>query len=182
MKKYFRLLTVMLTVILLAGCGNGVGHGASQAAESGEALHETVRQTAAETVPEGRGESLTKESYDDTADSFDWGAAEDAEVPEENAEETDRETDDTLPEDGEYSSKEDVALYIYLYGHLPDNYITTKEAEKLGWPGGSLEPYAPGKCIGGSRFGNYEGLLPEKEGRSYTEDHYQSFELLYGEE
>ena len=141
MKKYFRLLTVMLTVILLAGCGNG-GHGASQAAESGEALHETVRQTAAETVPE----------------------------------------DDTLPEDGEYSSKEDVALYIYLYGHLPDNYITKQEAEKLGWPGGSLEPYAPGKCIGGSRFGNYEGLLPEKEGRSYTEDHYQSFELLYGEE
>lgn len=142
MKKYFRLLTVMLTVILLAGCGNGVGHGASQAAESGEALHETVRQTAAETVPE----------------------------------------DDTLPEDGEYSSKEDVALYIYLYGHLPDNYITKQEAEKLGWPGGSLEPYVPGKCIGGSRFGNYEGRLPEKEGRSYTEDHYQSFELLYGEE
>ena len=63
--------------------------------------------------------------------------------------------------------------------------------------------------IGGSRFGNYEGLLPESEGRSYyecdigtrgaasrgaqrlvysndglvyyTADHYESFELLYGE-
>ncbi len=35
--------------------------------------------------------------------------------------------------------------------------------------GGSLEPFAPGKCIGGSRFGNYEGLLPKKEGRVYTE-------------
>ena len=116
----------------------------------------------------------------------------------------------TLPEDGTYTTKEDVALYIHLYGHLPDNFLTKKEAEKLGWPGGSLEPYAPGKCIGGSRFGNYEGLLPEKEGRSYTEcdidtlgasrrgakrivfsndgliyyteDHYKSFELLYGEE
>ena len=116
----------------------------------------------------------------------------------------------TLPEDGTYTTKEDVALYIHLYGHLPDNFLTKKEAEKLGWPGGSLEPYAPGMCIGGSRFGNYEGLLPEAESRTYTEcdidtlgaekrgakrivfsndgliyyteDHYKSFELLYGEE
>ena len=114
-----------------------------------------------------------------------------------------------LPEDGSYTSKEDVALYIHLYGHLPLNFITKKEAEKLGWKGGSLEPYAPGMCIGGSRFGNYEELLPQKDGRSYTEcdidtlgadkrgakrivfsndgliyyteDHYASFELLYGE-
>lgn len=119
-------------------------------------------------------------------------------------------TEDMLSEDGTYTSKEDVSLYLYLYGHLPDNFITKKEAEKLGWSGGSLEPYAPGMCIGGNRFGNYEGLLPEKEGRTYTEcdidtlgadkrgakrivfsndgliyyteDHYESFELLYGEE
>lgn len=114
-----------------------------------------------------------------------------------------------MPEDGSYTSKEDVALYIHLYGHLPPNFITKKEAEALGWKGGSLEPYAPGMCIGGNRFGNYEELLPIKEGRSYTEcdidtlgadkrgakrivfsndgliyyteDHYKSFELLYGE-
>ncbi len=103
-----------------------------------------------------------------------------------------------------------MALYIHVYGHLPSNFITKKEAEKLGWSGGSLESYAPGMCIGGDRFGNYEGLLPKKAGRSYTEcdidtlgkksrgakrivfsndgliyytdDHYASFELLYGEE
>ena len=116
----------------------------------------------------------------------------------------------SISEDGIYTSKEDVALYIYQYGHLPDNFMTKKEAEKLGWEGGSLDPYAPGMCIGGNRFGNYEGLLPEEEGRTYTEcdidtlgaekrgakrivfsndgliyyteDHYESFELLYGEE
>lgn len=116
----------------------------------------------------------------------------------------------TLPEDGTYTTKDDVALYIHLYGHLPDNFITKKEAQNLGWSGGSLEPYAPGKCIGGSHFGNYEGVLPEADGRSYTEcdintlgaksrgaerivfsndgliyytnDHYESFTLLYGEE
>ena len=115
-----------------------------------------------------------------------------------------------IDEDGTYDSKDDVALYIETYGHLPSNYITKKEAQDLGWEGGSLEPYAPGKCIGGTHFGNYEGLLPEADGREYTEcdintlgkdsrgaerivfsndgliyytgDHYQSFELLYGEE
>ncbi len=34
--------------------------------------------------------------------------------------------------------------YLYLYGHLPPNFIAKKEAEALGWEGGSLEPYAPG--------------------------------------
>ena len=115
-----------------------------------------------------------------------------------------------IDEDGTYDSKDDVALYIETYVHLPSNYITKKEAQALGWEGGSLEPYAPGKCIGGTHFGNYEGLLPEDDGREYTEcdintlgkdsrgaerivfsndgliyytgDHYQSFELLYGEE
>lgn len=114
-----------------------------------------------------------------------------------------------IDETGEYDQKDDVALYIDTYGKLPGNYITKKEAKKLGWQGGELEPYAPGKSIGGDRFGNYEEALPEKDGRIYTEcdidtrgkkrgakrivfsndgliyyteDHYESFELLYGEE
>ena len=115
-----------------------------------------------------------------------------------------------IEEDGTYTTKEDVARYIHTYGHLPENFITKKQAQALGWEGGSLEPYAPGKCIGGSRFGNYEGILPEKDGRTYTEcdidtlgaekrggkrivfsndgliyyteDHYETFELLYGED
>lgn len=73
----------------------------------------------------------------------------------------------TVKESGHYTSKEDVALYIHLYGHLPDNFITKKQAQTLGWNGGSLEPYSPGSSIGGDRFGNYEGLLPK--GRTYTE-------------
>lgn len=117
--------------------------------------------------------------------------------------------EDSLPENGSYTTKEDVALYIHTYGHLPDNFITKRQAQDLGWSGRSLEPYAPGMCIGGDRFGNYEGLLPEAEGRRWTEcdidtlmagsrggerivfsndgliyytgDHYESFELLYGE-
>lgn len=119
-------------------------------------------------------------------------------------------TEALLDKDGTYTSKDDVALYIYQYGELPSNFITKAEARKLGWDGGSVEDYAPGKCIGGDFFGNYEGLLPEKDGREYTEcdidtlgkssrgakriifsndgliyytsDHYETFTLLYGEE
>ncbi|MBO4355977.1 MAG: ribonuclease [Clostridia bacterium] len=109
--------------------------------------------------------------------------------------------------DGVYTSKDDVALYIHTYGKLPSNFIKKAEAEALGWGGGSLEPYAPGKCIGGDYFGNYEGVLPKVEGRTYTEcdidtlgqssrgakrivfsndgyiyyteDHYETFTLIY---
>ena len=125
------------------------------------------------------------------------------------AAETDAEGNPLLDESGSYYQKDEVALYIHQYGKLPGNYITKREAEDLGWSGGSVESYAPGKVIGGSKFGNYEGLLPKKKGRQYyecdidtlkkkrgakrivfsndgliyyTEDHYESFELLYGEE
>lgn len=74
-----------------------------------------------------------------------------------------------IDEDGYYYSKDDVALYIYTYGHLPDNFITKKKAQELGWNGGSLERYKKGFAIGGDRFGNYEGILPKKSGRVYTE-------------
>ncbi len=116
----------------------------------------------------------------------------------------------TLDVDGTYTTADDVALYIYLYDELPDNFITKSEARELGWTGGGLEDYAPGMCIGGDKFGNYEGLLPKEKGRSYTEcdintlgedsrgaerivfsndglifytdDHYESFVLLYDED
>ncbi len=98
-----------------------------------------------------------------------------------------------------------MALYLHTYGKLPSNFITKKEAKKLGWSGGNVEDYAPGKAIGGDYFGNYEGLLPTdksyhecdigtigKKSRGakriiysddgyiyYTGNHYESFELLY---
>lgn len=130
--------------------------------------------------------------------------------PEESAPPAQQSPELTVAEDGWYSSKEEVALYLHLFGHLPDNYVTKRQAQDAGWSGGSVEDYTgQGTAIGGSRFGNYEGLLPEADGRTYqecdidtvgassrgakrivfsndgliyyTEDHYASFELLYGE-
>ena len=113
-----------------------------------------------------------------------------------------------LAEDGWYYSRDDVALYLHTYNHLPTNYLTKNEAEALGWNNkeGNLWDVADGCCIGGNRFGNYEGKLPEKSGRTrhecdvnyqggyrgsdrllystdgliyYTEDHYSTFTQLY---
>ena len=115
-------------------------------------------------------------------------------------------TESPVDEDGVYDSRDEVALYLHLFGHLPANYITKKEAKALGWNSGGLEKYAPGKCIGGDRFGNYEGLLPDgvsyhecdidtlgakSRGAKrivygdngaiyYTDDHYKTFTELYG--
>ena len=117
--------------------------------------------------------------------------------------------DAPIDEDGWYTDKDDVALYLWTYHHLPDNFMTKSQAKNLGWESGSVEKYAPGCAIGGDRFGNYEGLLPKGKsyiecdigtvGKSsrgacrivyatdfsaiyYTDDHYESFTLLYGGE
>ena len=80
-------------------------------------------------------------------------------------------SENVLWEDGTYTSKEDVAAYLHQYGHLPSNFITKKEAKKLGWVSseGNLGEVAPGMSIGGDYFGNYEGNLPEADGRDYHE-------------
>ena len=117
----------------------------------------------------------------------------------------------TLTENGSYSSKEDVALYIHTYGKLPSNYISKSQAYDIGWEPrlGNLWGVAKGKSIGGDRFSNHERTLPYKQGRQYyecdidydgghrgakrivysndglvyyTEDHYATFTLLYGQE
>lgn len=121
----------------------------------------------------------------------------------------DSNNEDSVEYGESYTSKEEVALYLHLYEELPPNFITKKEAQKLGWVSkeGNLSEVAPGMSIGGDYFGNYEGILPKgKEYHEcdidsdgsyrgakrivfsddgciyYTEDHYETFELLYGEE
>lgn len=112
---------------------------------------------------------------------------------------------DVIDENGIYDQKDDVALYLITYEHLPSNYMIKDEARKYGWEGGALSQVIEDKCIGGDVFGNYEGILPEEDtyyecdidtlGKTsrgaerivwsddfdvyYTEDHYETFELLY---
>jgi guanyl-specific ribonuclease Sa len=111
----------------------------------------------------------------------------------------------------DFNSRDKVALYIYENNELPDYYMTKKEAGTLGWLAseGNLWEVSKGAVIGGDIFYNREGLLPEKKDRIYfeadinyyggyrsaerivfsndgliyyTKDHYETFELLYGDE
>lgn len=118
-------------------------------------------------------------------------------------------TDKLLVEYGQwYSEPDEVALYLHAFAELPFNYLTKSEARSLGWDSasGNLWDVAPGMSIGGDRFGNREGLLPDARDRTwyecdvnyqggyrgaerllfsddgliyYSGDHYASCELLY---
>ncbi|MBO6093606.1 MAG: ribonuclease, partial [Oscillospiraceae bacterium] len=71
-----------------------------------------------------------------------------------------------VEENGWYDSKEEVALYLHTFGHLPSNYVTKREARSAGWENGSVEKFFPGCSIGGDVFQNREGLLPKSPGRT----------------
>jgi guanyl-specific ribonuclease Sa len=70
-----------------------------------------------------------------------------------------------------YSTMAEVASYIHEFRALPPNFITKAEAQILGWDNakGNLWAVTDHKSIGGDRFGNREGLLPNAAGRQYYE-------------
>ena len=192
-----------------------VVEGTTKAAEIAETLSPEIVSSSEDTQP---GQETSEKQETEQTEASEAEAETETEAPETEtaaetlspetkAPETKAAAGASVTEDGEYTSKEEVAEYIHLYGHLPDNFITKKEAKALGWEGGdSLGRLAPGKSIGGDRFGNYEGQLPDKKGRKYTEcdidykgkkrnakriifsndglifyteDHYKTFEQLY---
>ena len=202
MKKLLAFLLALVMAFGLLGCEAVVGLALDLAEE---ALVDTTEYATDESVPDQTEEDPIRDQTDDTAE---------ADPPEDTTVADDPEdTTGAVPaidEEGFYYSAEDVALYLYTYGRLPENFITKSEARKLGWEGGSVEKYAPDCAIGGDKFGNREELLPVASGRQYyecdidthgensrgakrivfsndgliyyTDDHYESFVLLYGEE
>lgn len=220
MKKLLALLVAGLTALTVTACAD---HGAVTLPDysTSQAVENTAQESAEYTAPQ-TSESADAQSEaspaqteaaptDEVTPAGELTPAGETTPADESAESAQAApAEPALDEHGAYTTRDDVALYIHLYGRLPENFITKKQAQELGWNGGSLEPYAEGRCIGGSRFGNYEGLLPEKDGRVYTEcdidtlgadsrgakrivfsndgliyytdDHYKSFTLLYGAE
>lgn len=198
MKKTFfaLLISIVLALVTLVGCG---GNGSAVTEKSSQVTLESAQdelQSAQEEV-QSAGDILAQ-SQDLQSEPDSTGGSKSSGNNSSKA---------AIDKNGTYTSKDDVALYIHTYGRLPKNFMTKKEAKKLGWEGGSLEKYAKGMCIGGDHFGNYEGILPDgnyhecdidtlgKKSRGakriiysddgriyYTDDHYESFELLYGEE
>lgn len=170
--------------------------GLNMAAEAPPAA-EPVSQAVTQPQQESSGQELV-----------DLGPVEETPLEQPAEAEPPAQPDEGIREDGFYDSKEDVALYIHTFGHLPDNFLTKDEAEELGWVSykGNLWNVTDHMSIGGDYFGNYEKKLPQQKGRKYyecdidykggtrgaeriifsndglifyTEDHYESFEQLY---
>ena len=195
MKKILALLLTLTMLLGLTGCSDLALLGLDIATD---VLLEESSDTTADTISE-------EEVYIEKTETSEPDSSEETEPPA-----YEEPTEELIDEFGTYYSAEDVALYIHTYGKLPDNFITKSEARALGWEGGSVERYAPGYAIGGDTFGNREGLLPKASGRVYyecdidtngassrgakrivfsndgliyyTDNHYESFTLLYGEE
>lgn len=112
------------------------------------------------------------------------------------------------PKQTAITAPQDIADYIFAHGTLPDNFLTKNEARQMGWDSSKnyVSDVAPGYSIGGDKFGNYEGLLPDASGRKwyeadanytagprgaerilyssdglvyYTNDHYQTFTEMH---
>lgn len=206
MRKFLSFLVTLLLLFGIVGCKNNQKSQDVSSSTTSSAVLSSTESSSSSSSTESSSSLSSTESSSSSSSTTSSSSSSSTESSSSSSS-----TESTvIDENGSYTSKDDVALYIHVYGRLPSNFISKNEAEKLGWSGGSLEPYAPGKCIGGSRFGNYEGLLPKKSGRTYTEcdidtlgkksrgakrivfsndgliyytdDHYTSFELLYGEE
>lgn len=217
-KKHLRLWLLLMCLVIavgvLAGCKKKAKKTEAPTTTTTAATKETEPTDSVETTTEAPTETTTEattttEEPTTTTEST-KETTEATKKSKESSKETVAPTEAPIDEDGTYTSKDDVALYIHTYGHLPKNFVTKSEARAKGWEGGSLEDYFPGASIGGDKFGNREGLLPTKKGRTYTEcdidtkgkksrgakrivfsndgliyytdDHYETFTLLYGEE
>ena len=190
-------VAVLLLSFSLFGC-------TTEELETAGEIIGTVADIADAVTQEESGDQIAEDPEEEMTEL----PVEDSDLPAEPEQEPEQE-EPAIDYDGVYTSKEDVALYLRTYGELPRNFMTKNEARKLGWSGGGLDDYAQDMCIGGDTFGNREGLLPKKykyiecdidtlnedsrgakrivfskglEVIYYTPDHYESFELLYGEE
>jgi len=169
--------------------------------ESAKTESSKIESSKTESVKDGKSQSKESTSKEEETTKI-------TESEEETLQESATQKEVQVEENGNYTSKEEVALYIHTYGKLPVNYITKKEAQDMGWDPskGNLSDILPGMSIGGSAFGNYEGALPRANGRRYfecdidydggyrgakrlvysndglvfyTEDHYNTFEQIY---
>ena len=238
MRALRRLLVLLPVLFLLAGCAaQGGSESRAESQSEQTALATEAESTQRESSESGTAKSKKKqkkkkkskgsqksgkrqsdgaasaESEAGTSEALSSTAAEETRAAKKRAtatraSERGTEAGAGIREDGSYTSRDEVALYLHTYGKLPKNFISKKDAEEQGFRfgEGDFGEAFPGMSVGGSRFGNYEGQLPEKSGRRYyecdidyqggrrnakrivysndglifyTDDHYKSFTQLY---
>lgn len=210
-----RLAAFLLVLVVGLALGWWSGSSEDDLATTGIVQQGTVSTDA------GEGETATESSSTNSTEQTDTSQSSSGE--EESSNVTAPDTDSsgtgtdtttapvrgpTVEENGRYTTKDEVALYIHTYGRLPSNFISKTKARNRGWVAseGNLDEVCPGMSIGGSRYYNDDGKLPDKRGRQWTEcdinyhggyrgserivfsndglifytaDHYETFEQLY---
>lgn len=206
-----RLAVLALVLVIGFAMGWFNGHGGT-AGTSGVVSQQAASQG---TTDGSRTDATGKDEQSNKRERTDTGGSSQDQKPQSNGTATDAGTSTVAPErgptvteDGTYTSKDEVAAYIHQFKHLPSNFIGKKKAQDRGWvpSEGNLQEVLPGMSIGGSRFYNDDGQLPDKKGRQWTEcdinyhgghrgaerivfsndglifytgDHYKTFEQLY---
>ena len=194
--KFRRLGALLLTLLVAAGA---VWYGLTAKAE--------LPDTGSSSRMVLQAKKKKKKSNTPTPATATPAPAEAEARPEQKEQETGEITPTPVP-DGPIIDPQSIADYIFAHGGLPDNFLTKREAQDLGWDSryNYVSDVAPGMSIGGDRFGNYEGALPQVQGRRYfeadcwytggkrnayrviysndghvwyTEDHYQTFTELF---
>lgn len=206
MKNRYIYTAILIAVLTLVTAFAG---GCTKKTENDRQTTAEIITENAAAYEEDTGVSAPQEISEDTSAELSEETV--AELSEETADENSEDIDkygSDISEDGIYDTKDEVCAYLLKYHRLPDNYMTKSEAREKGWSGGALSKTIPGKCIGGDRFGNNEELLPEEKtyhecdidtlGKAsrgakrivysddfdiyYTDDHYESFTKIGGEE
>ena len=137
-RRITALLLALLLALSLTACGNPaqtvdtIEKTAQTVQQIAEVLNDTEEDTESAALPASEAQEPAEEASEEPAQ------ASDQETAAEETEEAPAAETPAIDEDGVYTTKDDVALYLHTYGHLPSNFITKKEAEKLGWSGGSL--------------------------------------------
>ena len=129
-RRITALLLALLLALSLTACGNPaqtmdtIEKTAQTVQQIAEVLNDTEEDTESAALPASEAQEPAEEASEEPAQASDQETA--TEEPAEAAAET-----PAIDEDGVYTTKDDVALYLHTYGHLPSNFITKKEAENL---------------------------------------------------
>ena len=134
-KRILSLILALLMLLIASACGgvnkpagDSTAKGGTPAAESSISQESRSQKESGKTDQKDQGSAAADSKKAEQPEASEESKAAAAE----SSTSVKEETEGSLDPDGSYTSKEDVALYLHLYGKRPSNFITKKEAKALG--------------------------------------------------